>query len=107
MAWIAPMVALLRRLPAAGASGSDEAPRSGPREPAPARDNLSASTHPSPSSYPSRLPSVEAIDGEHARGDPDGRCFAVPRWFLAAEAAGQRGGGAVQEAGPNGAPSPA
>ncbi|KAI5000784.1 hypothetical protein ZWY2020_010743 [Hordeum vulgare] len=88
--------ALLRRLPAAAASG-----RAGGAQIWAAWARLGPSQPLCPHPPFSLLPPLPAVPGGcrwvvHARGDPDGCCDAVPRRIPAAEAAGRRGGGAVQ-----------
>ncbi|KAE8791205.1 hypothetical protein D1007_34398 [Hordeum vulgare] len=87
---------MLRRLPAAAASG-----RAGGAQIWAARARLGPSQPLYPHPPFSLLPPLPAAAGGcrwvvHARGDPDGCCDAVPRQIPAAEAAGRRGGGAVQ-----------
>ncbi|KAI4970007.1 hypothetical protein ZWY2020_000921 [Hordeum vulgare] len=85
--------ALLRRLPAAAASG-----RAGGAQIWAARARLGPSQPLCPHPPFSLLPPLPAAAGGcrwvvHARGDPDGCCDAVPRRIPAAEAAGRRGAG--------------
>ncbi|KAI4982393.1 hypothetical protein ZWY2020_022885 [Hordeum vulgare] len=85
--------ALLRRLPAAAASG-----RAGGAQIWAAQARLGPSQPLYPHPPFSLLPPLPATAGGcrwvvHARGDPDGCCDAVPRRIPAAEAAGRRGAG--------------
>lgn len=85
--------ALLRRLPAAAASG-----RAGGAQIWAAQARLGPSQPLCPHPPFSLLPPLPATAGGcrwvvHAHGDPDGCCDAVPRRIPAAEAAGRRGAG--------------
>uniref|UniRef100_M8BG84 Uncharacterized protein n=1 Tax=Aegilops tauschii TaxID=37682 RepID=M8BG84_AEGTA len=79
----------------AAANGRAARARSGQRRPWTVSTTL---PHPSFSLLPSLPIAIGGRRwvGEHACGDPDGCCDVVPRRILAAEAAGRRGGDAVQ-----------